>query len=108
MPFKKTLTIAVLLIALAIASAIFLPRTLDAAALLKAQELCGAVKPDDALSSFQSKAELAGANLTITEDAQGISHYQGWFSGFLGNTSVCNVFTRDSVVLSKYAEQYFW
>ena len=108
MPFKKTLTISALLIALAIASAIFLPSILDAAALRKAEELCEAVKPGDVLSSFQSKATLVGANLTVTEDGQGVSHYQGWFSGFLGNMSVCNVFARESVVLSKHAEQHLW
>jgi len=105
---KKSLTIGILLIALALASLNFLPRALDAAALRKAEELCSSVEPNDALSSFQSNAAFTGAELTVTEDAQGISHYQGWFSGFLGNTSVCNVFTRDGVVLSKYAEQHLW
>ena len=105
---KKSLAIGIPLIVFALASMNFLPSALDAVALRKAEELCAGVKPNDAPSSFQSKAALTGAELTVTEDAQGISHYQGWFSGFLGNTSVCNVFTRDGVVLSKHAEQHLW
>ena len=105
---KTTLSIGIFFLAVSVASMIFVPRIIDAGAYSQAEDLCKSVEIGEAIASLETKAAQARAEMAVTLNAQGVSHYQVWFSGFLGNASSCEIFASDGVVLSKYAERHQW
>jgi hypothetical protein len=98
------LTITIVLVALAV----FVPNYLDASAKRSAESFCDSVVVGEAVTTMEKRAERDNAKLGTWQPIKGITHHQGWFSGFLGNASSCEIFSQDGFVISKYAEDQRW
>lgn len=105
---KLKLSIGIFVLVASVATVMFLPGFFDARAYRQAEKLCKAVEVGEAIASLETKAAQANAKMAVILDVRGVLHYQGWFSGFLGNASSCEIFARDGVVFSKYTEQHLW
>lgn len=74
----------------------------------KAQELCSSILIGEPVQSLLEKCEQQNAKCASGLPDNEITKHQAWFTGFLMNSYLCEVLTKNDKVIHKGYEAFTW